>query len=176
MLKGVDSRDLFYKRAKEIREECGEKNPIDLAEDLGIYIYQRDDFKKLLGMYALVLDRRCIFVKRDLDEYTKNLVVAHEIGHDQFHRDLARENGLRSFILFNMRDRAEYEANVFASHLLISDREIVEMIEEGFDLVQMSQKMGVDINLCLIKVNELIRMGYDFNPQSKPDASFMRRL
>lgn len=176
MLREVDSRDLFYNRANEIKEKYGEISPLDLAEDLGIHIYQRDDFKKLLGMYALVLDRRCIFVKSDLDEYTKNLVVAHEIGHDQFHRDLARENELRSFILFNMRDRAEYEANVFASHLLISDRDIIDMIEEEFDLVQISQKLGVDINLCLIKVNELIRRGYKFIPQLKPDASFMRKL
>ena len=53
------------------------------------------------------------------------MVCGHEIGHDTFHRDLAKGNvPLPEFVLFDMRTKHEYEANAFASHLIIDDDEL----------------------------------------------------
>ena len=35
----------------------------------------------------------------------------HRLGHDALHRDIAKGEGLKEFVLFNMKDTTEYEAN-----------------------------------------------------------------
>ncbi|MFQ9127689.1 MAG: ImmA/IrrE family metallo-endopeptidase [Butyricicoccaceae bacterium] len=68
--------------------------------------------------YTRVIERnRYIFIKQDLHPVMHNIVLLHEIGHDQLHRSAAiAAGGFQEFNLFNMADRAmEYEANMFAA-------------------------------------------------------------
>ena len=57
----------------------------------------------------------------------------------------------------------EYEANAFASHLIIDDDELIDLMKQDYDVVQLSAAMGTNINLMLIKLNELNRMGWQLN-------------
>ena len=53
-----------------------------------------------------------------------------------------------------MRTKHEYEANAFASHLIIDDDELIDLMKQDYDVVQLSAAMGTNINLMLIKLNE----------------------
>ena len=64
-----------------------------------------------------------------------------------------------------MRTKHEYEANAFASHLIIDD-----------DVVQLSAAMGTNINLMLIKLNELNRMGWQLNLPYVPHSDFLKNV
>ncbi len=66
----------------------------------------------------------------------KLLVAGHELGHDRLHQRLAKVAPLKDFMLYDMTSRAEYEANVFASELLIEDEAIEECIAEEMDYFQ----------------------------------------
>lgn len=98
-----------------------------LAQELGIHVEFADDYKNLLGMYFNRWHHRFIFLNSRLDEDWLPMVLAHEIGHDQLHRELAK-TGLQEFELFRMSSRTEYEANAFAAHLLLDNDEVYRLV------------------------------------------------
>jgi Zn-dependent peptidase ImmA (M78 family) len=79
---------------------------------------------------------RYIVINDALHARDKLLVAGHELGHDRLHQRLAKVAPLKDFMLYDMTSRAEYEANVFASELLIEDEAIEECIAEEMDYFQ----------------------------------------
>ena len=114
---------------------------------------------------------------RDTLKIARELGIHHEIGHDTFHRDLAKGNEpLPEFVLFDMRTKHEYEANAFASHMIIDDDELIDLMKQDYDVVQLSAAMGTNINLMLIKLNELNRMGWQLNLPYVPHSDFLKNV
>ncbi len=141
----------------------GTRDPALLAERMGIHIYETE-LSRLKGMYRVILRRRCIFINANLDEDTRRLVLAHEIGHDCLHRDLAKGNGLQEFMLLDMTARPEYEANCFAAALLLPDAEITELIYQyGYNAAQIASAMRTNVNLVALKIDSLRLRGYDLS-------------
>ena len=113
------------------------------------------------GLYKVILRNRFIFIKSDLSEVMRRIVLLHEIGHDQLHRRLADE--FQEFQIFDMRGNVmEYEANLFAAQIALPDEEILDYIRSGYDAAQIAMAMASDINLVALKVSELSRRGYTF--------------
>ena len=154
----------IYKKANSIVRSCGTRDTLKIARELGIYVHYIDTLNDLLGMYTYRHKERHILLNSGMEHMVMQMVCGHEIGHDVFHRDLAKKgNALPEFTLFDMRSKPEYEANAFAAHLIIDNDELVEYMQEGYDVVQLSAMMGTNINLMLIKLNEMNRMGWGLN-------------
>lgn len=166
----------IYNKANEVVRQCGTRNTLRIAKELGIRVYYRDDFDDLLGMYTYKWKHRLMFLNNRLDDYDLQMVCGHEIGHDIFHRELAKEDALKEFILFSMKDSTEYEANAFVSHVRIDDDEMIDMMKHGYDVVQIAAAMGTNINLMLIKMNELNRMGWQLNLPYVPHGDFLKNI
>ena len=79
------------------------------------------------------------------------------------------------FVLFNMKDNTEYEANAFAAHILLDDNDVYELSKENYDLVQMAKKLNVNVNLMLIKLIELNKIGHKFRVPCEADSYFFRK-
>lgn len=79
-------------------------------------------------------------------------------------------------MLFKIKDNTEYEANAFGSHILLDNDEIYRYAREGYDVVQIAQIMNSDINLMLIKMQEMNKLGYDFWLPTNPDSRFFRKI
>ena len=79
--------------------------------------------------------------------------MAHELGHDQRHRNLAKAGQpLKEFSLFQMKDTTEYEANAFSAHLLPDDDLVYSLAKEGYDCPAIAAQMKSEINIMLIKL------------------------
>ena len=134
-------------------------------------------FKELLGMYSYQHKERHILLNSNMDYITTQMVCGHEIGHDVLHREQAKVGmGLQEFTLFDMRNEMEYEANAFSAHLRIDNEELFELMGQGYDVVQLSSIMGTNINLTLIKLNELNRMGCQLNLPYIPRSDFLKNV
>ena len=118
----IDSEGI-YKKANSLVQFHGTRNPIMISKASGIDVVPVDDFKDLLGMYVYRWKHRVIFLNNRMDPYLTKMVCGHELGHDIYHRSLAKEGGMREFELFRMQSSTEYEANAFAAHLLIDTDE-----------------------------------------------------
>ncbi len=154
----------IVRRADQLLKKYDTRNPVELADCLGITIMPCT-FASQAGAYSVVLNNRFIFIKEDLHPVMKNIVLLHEIGHDQLHRkDVMKENGcLKEFNIFNMRaNRMEYEANIFAAQLSVSDEEFIEYVEQGYDIQSIARVMNSDINLLALKLESLVGQGYQF--------------
>ena len=80
------------------------------------------------------------------------------------------------FELFRMQSTTEYEANAFAAHTLIDTDECMELARNGYDIVQMSQIMNSEINLMLIKLQEMNRLGYNLRLPMEPRSDFFKNI
>ncbi|MCL2528650.1 MAG: ImmA/IrrE family metallo-endopeptidase [Defluviitaleaceae bacterium] len=165
--------EYIYKEARRLVKGAGTNDPFQIARDLGVHVIFDSDFKSLKGMYKIIQRSRFIFINGNLPSHDQRTVCAHELGHDRLHRHFAKTSALQEFMLYDMRTKPEYEANVFASELLISDRDILALIENDMDVCQIASELGEDINLVLIKIDELRKRGFDLRVPYRPAGDFL---
>lgn len=112
-------------------------------------------------MYTYQWKHLIILLNNNLDVHIHNIVLAYEIGHDNLHRNLATI-GLKEFNLFDTRNITEYEANVFAAHLLLHMKKVTSCPWTGYNIEQIACILNSHMNSLLIKMQEINRLLYDF--------------
>lgn len=154
--------ELLYQAGSRIVKRCGTRDPFAIADDLGIKILFCDNFGPLKGMYRVIKRNRFVFINRNLSKRMQQIVCAHEIGHDQLHRHLAKGGAIQEFMLYDMTIKPEYEANIVAADILLDTEEILEHIYRNYYSVgQIAKAMGIDQNLVALKIECLSKAGYD---------------
>ncbi len=164
------SFEQIIEKGASIVRQCDTRDPFRIADDLGILVRYRNDFKRLKGMYRVIMRNRFIFLNANMSERMTRIVCAHEIGHDQFHRHLAVESSLQEFMLYQMNSRPEYEANIMATELLLDTRDVLDLVSDGYDVEQMARALSSDINLVALKLVHLRNEGYQLKfPEFRSD-------
>ena len=166
----------IYKKADQLVQRYGTRNTLTLAHENGIRVIETDHLQNLLGMYTFRLQQRVMLLNNRMDEYLTQMVAGHEMGHDIYHRNLAKGKGLQEFELFRMHNTTEYVANAFAAHVLIDTEECLEYARNGYDVVHIAKAMNSEINLMLIKLQELIRLGYNLRLPVEPRSDFFKNI
>ena len=159
--------------ARRAFRQCRSCDPFRIAEDMGIEVLLRSDFVQQKGAFCVVLGQSFIILNDKLDENELKLVCAHELGHALLHRNLAEKGVLCEYDLFNMATSIEYEANVFASELLIDPQEMQELLSAGCDIYNAARALNVNVNLLIIKLAELNRRGGHYHLPYVPYRDFM---
>lgn len=166
----------IYKRANRLVNKYGTRDPEEIALGENIRIYD-DDIGRMMGLYTFLENHRVILVNSELEDEWYSLIVAHELGHDRLHRAYAKNHGgLQEFVLYNLKNKMEYEANAFASHILLDNDEVYDLAIQGYDVFQMSKLLDTHMNLLLIKLTEMTRLGYDMSLPCSADGRFLRKL
>ena len=156
------SAEYLTEIGRDLVKRCGTRDPFRIADDLGIIVLHNSDVVKLKGMYRVIKRNRFIFINENLSEQMQKIVCAHEIGHDRLHQHLAKGDGLREFVLYDMTTTPEYEANIVGAEILLDTDEILEYIYDyGYTSEQIARAMHTDINLVALKVAHLAQSGYD---------------
>lgn len=146
-------------------KRSGSRDPLEIAGDIGIEVMMCSGFGSLKGMYRVIKRNRFIFINEDLPFWMQRIVCAHELGHDQLHRSLAQENPIQEFMLYDMRSKPEYEANIVAAEILLDNDELLEYIYRyRYSAQQIARAMNTDINLVALKIAHLNELGYDLRP------------
>lgn len=171
----IDSKGI-YRKADALINKYGTRDPLVLAPQLGIQVNYVGDFHNLLGMYVYRWRQRAIFLNDRMDEHLTKMVCGHEIGHDIYHRSLAGAEGLKEFELFRMHDPTELEANIFNAHLLLDTEECLDLARNGYDVWQIASQMNSEMNLVLIKIHELNRLGFDLRLPMEPRSDFFKNI
>ena len=74
-----------------------------------------------------------------------------------------------------MKSRPEYEANLFASEILLPDDKILTLAHDGYDIEQIAKALSIDINLVAIKISSMNTRGYQFNNVIDVKSDFLRK-
>lgn len=150
------------KVGNDLVRRCGTRDPFRIARELGIEVLFCEDFGPLKGMYRVIKRNRFIFINKDLSSHMQTIVCAHEIGHDRLHRNMAMNDAIHEFMLYDMATKPEYEANIVAAEILLDTDTIIEYIYDyGFTSEQIARVRYSDINLVALKVAHLVEIGYD---------------
>ncbi len=151
--------DYAEQKAFALSKKFYTSDPFELCECLGVTV-QTDDIGTLKGMYVFIKRNRYIVLSDRLDTAMRKLVCAHELGHDQLHREQAKYSFIQDSDLIDMNDRTEFEANVFAVSLLIDDDEFLGLAREGESVEQIARKLNTDPNLVILKGRLLKNRGF----------------
>ncbi|MBR2742691.1 MAG: ImmA/IrrE family metallo-endopeptidase [Clostridia bacterium] len=153
-------REYIVSEAHRLREKYKTDDPFLICEALGVDVRERADFKNLKGFYCVMNRRRFIVINANLNERDKRAVCAHELGHDRLHRELAASSVMRDFSLYDTSSKPEYQANLFAAELLISDSDVLSLADGGMDYFSMCRTLSYAPDLVAFKLYSMIQRGY----------------
>lgn len=170
----MPNREYIQNVANKLIKKFDTRDPFQLCQAVGVEVFYAD-LGSLKGMYKYLKKNRFAVINENLDPFTKTLVCAHELGHDILHQNLARKVCLQEFILYDMKSRPEYEANIFASEILLPDDIILNLARDGYDIEQISKELCTDINLIALKVSSMNTRGYRFNNTIDAKSDFLRK-
>ena len=92
-----------------------------------------------------------------------------------FHEDAA-SNELIEYELFDINSEMELEANIFAAHLLLDEKSLIEDVKEGYTYNQLASMYDVNVNLMIFKLNEMHRMGMPIRKEAPSKSTFFRDI
>lgn len=151
--------DFIEQKAIALSKKFYTSDPFELCDCLGITV-QTDDIGSLKGMYVYIKRNRYIVLSDRLDTNMRRLVCAHELGHDQLHREQAKYSFIQDSEVVDLIDRTELEANRFAAALLIDDEEFMELAREGESVENVAKRLNTDPNMVILKSRMLKNRGY----------------
>lgn len=173
----MDSNNsLIHKHVKKIINKFGTNDPFKIAKESNITIKYLNNLEDLLGIYAVFERKRFIFLNANMDEYMMRMVLAHELGHDTLHRHLTKNGPFHEYELFDITSQPEYEANIFAAHLLLDDDEVTRLAKDNRTDVEIAGMFNVNINLLIFKMNEMNRYGANYNLRHAPKGNFFKKI
>ncbi len=151
----------IVEKAKDIAEKYGGKDIFETAEISGVKVWFRP-LGRLKGFYMFENNCRYIVINEDLDDITKAIVCAHELGHDMLHRELSA-GGIRENTLFLDNNKTEREANLFAAEILISDESILSALSFCDSESKLSAELRFPEELIKFKLEIMNEKGCNFN-------------
>lgn len=138
----------------DIINKYNTSNIYELCDCLNIKV-KLDPLGSTKGYFLNVAENYFITLNSDLDDWEKQVVLAHELGHAILHND-TNICFLKSYT-YSVTNKLENEANEFAAHLLIDD-DALNSFSKGYDHVTVEQTgkhFQVPVELVMYKVNRL---------------------
>ena len=163
--------DKIYTDVKNLIIEYKTRDPKEILEGRGVFLIPFEKPTKLLGMYKVIKRNRFVFYNPYVDERIINMVLAHELGHDLYHKEEAKL-GSAEYELFDITSEMEIQANIFASHLLIDENKLIDDIKEGYTYNQLASLYNVNVNLMIFKLNEMHRIGMPIGKNDRNSKFF----
>lgn len=147
--------------SQEVLNKFGGKSIFVTAENSGAKVWFRP-LGSLKGFYLFEGGSRYIVINEGLDDVTRTVVCAHELGHDVLHRELS-DGGIRETTLFLANNKTEREANLFAANILIPDSDLLDELSYHNDISSVSANLGLPVEIIEYKIEILNYKGYKFN-------------
>ena len=161
----------IYNSVLSLVNRFGSRDPKTLLEGLSVVAEESDSFKDLAGFSFYSNRTYYVILNRNLSEPLKRTILAHELGHICLHKEALRLSPIHERDIYNTTSKLEYEANIFASELLISD----EDIEKENDFFALAKRLGVPPDLLSFKLLSLKKRGFNLELPFVPDSVFLKK-
>ncbi|MCC8060017.1 MAG: ImmA/IrrE family metallo-endopeptidase [Clostridiales bacterium] len=171
--------EMIAKAANNLKKKYGESDPFQLARDMKIILSLEpmgtyDGCCK--GFFITHRRKKHITINCDLPDILQKVVLSHEIGHCVLHTSKASGATFHEVTLFDETDAQEYEANVFASELLLSDDAVLSVLNDDMFFFQAASTLYVPFELLDFKFRILKRRGYKIESPVVSNGDFLKNL
>lgn len=165
--------DYIFNTVNDLVNRYGTRDPFELISALRIEQYT-SNLPTLKGYSVIANGIPYVAVNTSLGPCERKIVAAHEIGHILLHSDQLSVAPHRDMSLYAMKDKTEYEANMFAADLLVSDEDVVDLVEkDDLDYFTMASILYVSPELLSFKLYSMTRRGYHYNIPGGIDSAFL---
>jgi len=149
--------------AEELLEKCEIKSfPVDLNKILnylGIKLEEKNLSNDISGEICLKTNE--LYIEKKHPKARKNFTIAHELGHFCLHQDINDKFEDQIFFRGAVSDVLEFQANNFASELLMPEREFLDKIKSGMNTIQkLSEYFGVSTLAIRVRAKQLNITGH----------------
>lgn len=157
------AKSYIYEEVERVVKKCHSRNPFDILSSMNVIVKESSSYQKLKG-YCFSVNRSVyVIINSSLHPAEKNIVAAHELAHIVLHKEQLKMAPMKDSVLYDMRSETEYEANLFAADLLISDETIEDMTkEDDMDYFKMCQTLSTSPDLMSFKLFSLIKRGHSY--------------
>ncbi|MBQ8093710.1 MAG: ImmA/IrrE family metallo-endopeptidase [Clostridia bacterium] len=171
------SAETIAEQADALKNKYAGLNLDEICGELGIVIRYHSMGQApgaCKGFFIRRFEVSCIMVNADLPDHLQRVILAHEMGHACLHAELAEASDFIDLSLYGNNDVCEYEANMFAAEMLLSDEDVLELIQQGLPLDRIAGEMGVPKEMVDYKARILEKKGYPVRPVLYADSSFLK--
>ena len=171
----MSSISYITKVADALTRKYQTRNPYKICDELGIRIRFKDLGTEIKAYYFYHSRIRNIVLNNHASEAIRRILVAHELGHDRLHQDIAMLKGFQEVELFDMAMPAEYEANLFAAELLIDDNEVLPLLnDDDKSFFGVARELYVPAALLDFKFRVLKQKGYRIQAPYIANGDFLK--
>lgn len=164
--------DYIINRSTRLIKKYKTRNPFEIAACINVDVLFMD-LGKLKGFYKRDGHNRFIIINDQICEPLQKIVCAHELGHDQLHRHLAKSHTLQEFVVYDMKSKPEYEANIFAAEILLSDEDVLDYLNQGYNFYETACLLRTDYHLLAVKLMVMNSGGHEFNIPTDFKSDFL---
>ena len=171
----MSSIDHISRAVDKLCRKYRTRDPYELCNALGVRVRLKDLGTGIKAYYFCQSRIRNIVLNWRVSETIRNILVAHELGHDRLHKEIAMLKGFQEVELFDMVRPAEYEANVFAAELLIADDELLELLnDDSKSFFDVARELYIPAALLDFKFRVLKHKGYRIEAPYIANGDFLR--
>ncbi len=167
--------DYISARANALVRKYGTRDPFAICRGLGIHIRYKDLGQDIKAYFFCQSRIRNIVINQRTAQPLHKILCGHELGHGVLHKELAAMRGFHELALFDSASPAEYEANLFASELLIDDDELLKRLEGGDrSFFSIAKALYIPPELLDFKLRVLKNKGHHIEPPYMSQADFLK--
>lgn len=122
--------NFIYEKVDEITKKFNTRDPFAICNGMDIHIHYKDLGTALKAYYFYQSRIKNIVINSRSSMIVRRILCAHELGHAVLHDKLAAMRGFQELELFDTLVPTEYEANLFAAELIISDDEVLQLLND----------------------------------------------
>lgn len=160
---------------KRLIDKYDESDPFQLCQSLGILVLFEKFSNNLKGYFFLQSRIKIIVINANLPKELQKVICAHELGHAILHKELAAKGTLNDLVLFDNTSKPEFEANLFAAELLISDEAVTELLNDDLSFFSVARILSVPAELLDFKFRILKHKGYRLEAQLYTPGDFLKK-
>ena len=163
----------IYDCVAELIDKYNTSNPFELMDLL--YIQCRSsNLDSLKGYCVIIHGIKYVAINEMLSWQERKIVAAHELGHILLHSDKLKAAAHHDLNIYDMADKTEYQANLFAAELLIDDEDVDNLARrDNMDYFTMAKFLSTNPQLLAFKLFSMARRGYNYNLQVPPKSDFL---
>ncbi|WP_296118055.1 ImmA/IrrE family metallo-endopeptidase [uncultured Eubacterium sp.] len=166
----------IYDETQKLIRKYKTRDPFKIMDDMHIIVGETSSFQKLKGFCFMSCKTIYVQISSFLSEEEKQIVAAHELGHIILHRTQLKMAPMKDDTLYNMQDNTEYQANLFAADLLLSDADIADMAHnEDLDYFSLCSTLNSTPELMSFKLYSLTKRGQAYHMPMEIQSNFLAK-
>ena len=167
--------DYIDKTVNKLIRKYKTRNPYEICDALGIHVRLLDLGVNCKAYYLPVSRIRNIVLSTRVSEPLRRVLVAHELGHDRLHYEIALLQGFHEMEMFDFIKPTEFQANMFAAELLLDDTELFDLFNDSdSSFFGIARELDVPAALLDFKFRMLKHKGYRISPPYIVNSDFLK--